>query len=72
MPQTRNLGAAGGGGNARGNAVITLFSQLPLGTAGFDDVLDFPVQKDEPFVKSVAFLPWLPVPAAGLLLSTPP
>ena len=66
MPQTRNLGAAGGGGNAGGNAASTLFSQLPMGTAGFDDVLDFlSVQKDEPFVKSVAFLPWLPVPASG-------
>ena len=43
-----------------------VFSQLALGTAGFDDSLDFlSVSKDEPFVKATGFLPWLPVPAVG-------
>ena len=60
MPPAR--APAGVGGHA---GAAPIFSQLPLGTAGFDDALDFlQVQKTEEFVKASAFLPWLPVPGA--------
>ena len=42
------------------------FSALPLGTAGFDDTLDYLcVAKAAPVVKSLAFLDWKPVPPAN-------
>ena len=54
---------AGVGANA---GLPQIFSQLPLGTAGFDDALDFlQADKDEDFVRASAFLPWHPVPSAA-------
>ena len=60
MPPARQPGGVGNAGLA------PIFSQLPLGTAGFDDAFDFlTVLKGEEFVKASPFIPWLPVPGAG-------
>ena len=62
MPPARQRAAAVGGNAGRAQ----IFSQLALGTAGFDDSLDFlSASKDDSFVKATGFLPGLPVPAVG-------
>ena len=48
------------------NANAAIFSDLPAGTAGFDDVLDWlAADKDAAIVRSTSFITWKPVPAAA-------
>ena len=57
MPPTTTPGAG---------AAINSFRPLPRGTPGFDDGLDFlVVAKDAPAVRSLAFVRWVPLPAAA-------